>query len=990
MGRRLLPISLVVLGGLFLRVRPALAAEGANALSLEFDMGDADAAWQSMRQILDLNPIGTTADETYYAMSQIFFERGEYYQASQILWELSKKPNINPYLRSSVLLRLGECYFNSELYDQAYNIFQRLNKGSMQDMVPEALYGMALSALGMDKKDLALQHWQAMVQVAPGYQDLPDRVFGQGLIFFRNDQLVKAQEFFNKYPDDPRNLFFSGLVRRSLSDTPGALATFQNIMKKFARTDWAIRAQFEMAETYYQAGDAPLAVRGFEAVQTAPHKPLWVDTNFRKACAEFQNKHYAQVVQLLEPLLREEPNHRLAPAEQHILMEAYVQMNRLDDAIALCSRKGSTEKRTPDENYDLVWLLAAKEDYPHAIALAEESIKHFYDPELTPRLLLVEGYMYQRMGRTGDAVTSLQLVVDRYPGSEQAARALLLMALAYHRSGDDQSVVTLVNRQWQALPEEARASARETEFWIAEAYLGIQAYPQAATRYEQFTSLGLDNPLTPYAYFGMATAQSQLGQSAKAQATLKAFQELALEKKPDLAPLATLQLGHLYFNDKVYDKAVSAYREFRNKNPKDPKVPEAMFQEATALYRGEYFSDASKTWQLLAHNYPKSPLAPQALYQAAKTEFDTGHYNEAVAAYRRLIDQYSTSALAADARLQIGHCYYNASNYSAAVDAYNDFIKKYPTDDRVPSVQSYIQTSYYRMKKSPEEIEKLTIGQVKSGVLADMYWENGAKAFNAKDYVRAQQYFQKILLDFPSSNVAPRAYFYRAESLYATGHLDEAAKAYKTFIEGYPNDEQTSMAMFRLGVTYFDMKSYADAAQAFQKFVKSYPDDAMAKNAALNVPLCYLKSNQWDKAVAAYRDLAASSKDSGTQASAFFQAGLVDQKIGQDKDAASLFLKVPPGSPEYPEALYSAGMSFERLQDGVNETAVMERLKGIQPVDNPYRIAGVLKLAEIYEGAAEKGKALALYQDAAAHAKDQAALSLAQKKVQELSAPAPK
>ena len=39
-----------------------------------------------------------------------------------------------------------------------------------------------------------------MAQQAPGYQDLADRVFGQGLIFFRNDQLVKAQEFFSKHP----------------------------------------------------------------------------------------------------------------------------------------------------------------------------------------------------------------------------------------------------------------------------------------------------------------------------------------------------------------------------------------------------------------------------------------------------------------------------------------------------------------------------------------------------------------------------------------------------------------------------------------------------------------------------------------------------------------------------------------------------------------------------------------------------------------------
>jgi TolA-binding protein len=984
-SRRRLVLTLVFcLGGPLFLSGPAWAQEGANTLDLEFNLGDADMAWQGLRQILELNPVGSTVEETQYVMAQIFFERGEYYQASQILWELSKNPNEDPYMRASVLLRLGECYFNSELYDQAYAVFLRLSKSPLNTLSSEALYGMALSALGMDKKGLALQHWQEMIQRAPTYQDLPDRVFGQGLIFFRNDQLVKAQEFFNKYPNDPRNLFFSGLVRRSLGDTAGALVTFQNVIKKFDQTAWVTRAQFETAETYYQAGDTPLALRGFEAVATAPRQPLWVDTNFREACAEFQNKHYAQVIELLEPLLNEAPDHRLAPAERHILVEAYVQRNRLDDVINLCSRRGPTEKRTPDENYALVWVLAAKGEYERSIGLAEESIKHFYDPELTPKLLLIEGFAYQKMGRFADAVTSLQLVVDRYPTSEVAARALLLMALAYHRAGDYQSVVTLVNRQWGALPAEIRDKARETEFWIAEAYMGTQNYKEARARYEKFTSLGLDNPMTPYAYFGLATAESQLGESERARATLKEFQELALEKKPDLAPLATLQLGHLYFNDKAYDRAISAYREFRAKNPKDPKVPGVLFQEATALYRGEYFSDASKTWRLLAKDYPRSPLAPQALFQSAKMEFDMGHYAEAVADYRKLIDEYSTSPLIPDARLQIGNCDYNAGNYAAAVAAYNDFIKKYPTDDRVPNAQSYVQTSYYRMKKTPEEIEKLTAGQVKSGVLADMYWENGAKAYNAKDYVKAQQYFQKILLDFPSSSAAPRAYFYRAESLYSTGKLDEAARAYKTFVEGYPNDEQVPMAMFRLGVAYFDMKSYPEAAQAFQKFVKAYPDDPMAKNAALNVPLCYLKSNQWDKAVSAYQDLAASAKDAVTQASALFQAGLVKQKMGQDLEAAQAFLRVPAGAAEYPEALYSAGMSYERLQDGVNETRVMERLASVEPKDNPYRIAGVLKRAEIYEGAGNKAKALALYQDAAGHSKDQAALALAQKKIQEL------
>ena len=75
----------------------------------------------------------------------------------------------------------------------------------------------------------------------------------------------------------------------------------------------------------------------------------------------------------------------------------------------------------------------------------------------------------------------------------------------------------------------------------------------------------------------------------------------------------------------------------------------------------------------------------------------------------------------------------------------------------------FLQIAYVQTGKTDQELEQLTQGQAKSQVLADLYWEKGAKAFNAKDYPTALGYFEKILIEFPASSLAAQAAYYQPE-----------------------------------------------------------------------------------------------------------------------------------------------------------------------------------------------------------------------------------
>src|SRR6185295_13732620 len=134
------------------------------------------------------------------------------------------------------------------------------------------------------------------------------------------------------------------------------------------------------------------------------------------------------------------------------------------------------------------------------------------DAELTPKILLVQGFCYEKVGRGAEALAAYQTVVDRFPKSAYAARALHLMALSYVKAQRWQELVTHVYHHWANLPEDMRAKYPEVEFWVTEGQLTLGNYELAQKRYQQYLSAAPDSSLTPYAYLGLAVAQAQNGQ----------------------------------------------------------------------------------------------------------------------------------------------------------------------------------------------------------------------------------------------------------------------------------------------------------------------------------------------------------------------------------------------------------------------------------------------------------------------------------------------
>ncbi|HOW28303.1 MAG TPA: tetratricopeptide repeat protein [Elusimicrobiota bacterium] len=959
--------------------------EGLRTYTFQFTPKKAQRSLEDFLKFLKRHAPGKEGIHAQYLVADLYMEKGDYKRAAEIFQIIAAVPLDDEFFNISILQKLADCYFQLGFYKQAFEAYSIVGKSTLSALIPEALLGMTVSDLAQNNREEALTRMQELTAFYPAYETDPDVMLPLGLVLWENKKFDEALAYFLRNPDDPACLYFAGLCQREIKKPVEALSTFKKIVQGHPKTVWGERARFELGETFYQEKDLNLSGETFDGILRDKPAPSWHTlASYRLACTDFRRNRFKETEKRLRSLRRVNRNHALAPSFTYVLSESLAEQKKLHPLVKLLHAEIRSKRKTPDTLFRYTWALTAVEEYKEAVRQTNELLKNSWDPELTPKTLLIQGYAYQKMNQYPEAVSSYQLVVDNFPKSIYAAKALQLTAIAYFRSRQYIPVVTQVNHQWETLAPEIRKKHPDVLYWIAESHLNLENGKEARSFYQKFLDLAKPtDPLVSQALIGQAVSYAVDKDFNTAIVTLQRTYQAAQEKADAVAMGDIMvEMGNVYFNSRDYENAAASYRSFQQIAPQHVKVPFALYQEGLSLYRAEYYTDAVAAWQKLVKEHRKDPKSPETLLKIAKTQFDLGQSTEAIRSYQTILDDYSKSGNVKEARLQIGQVYYNTANYALAIKHFTDFLSRYPNDPETPNVLSLLQTCYYRANKTPEEIQKLTQKQPKSAILADIYWEEGAKAYNNKDYVRARSYFDKIMFEFPSSSLAPQAAFYRAESFYQQEKFVEATPAYMNFIQYFPTDSQVGVAKFHLSVSYFNQNEFLKSAEAFDDFVTAFPDDPMAKNAALNVALCYTKIQETDKAIDAYRYYIQNYADAAEVGGIYLQMGALFEKVGQDDKAIHVYREVTSNLTEYPEALFGVARCFRKLNRLDEERAAYEQFRDVQPKNNPYRLGGLLQLAEIYIIENKLDAARATYQDVLKSNPDEQSAATAQQRLQ--------
>jgi TolA-binding protein len=988
-----------------------LAQETKKTFSRSVDIrsGHDDSLLDVFKSISDQFDNELRAIGTVYTTAEILYHQERYEDAARnFLTVISKGKKYN-YLSNSARLRLADSLISTGDFEEALRAAREVANSNNKFLSSEAWFSITRAYLSTGKVDRAEEAFKNLLTVNPTYGSLLKVDLLAGLLSFEKKNYAEAVSHFQKHGDSIPSLYYSIACYCQMKDIAKAVSSYQNLLAKAKQGSWVDRARILIGEAIYQSQDYDLAMTFFGPVSRRDASPdLRVLALYRLACIDFKKKNYTRSELTLQNLLKEYAGHPLRTDWMYLLATIPVYERDWTRTIREEGKhtgggKGGLvaptsippDQLVPEAEFRVIWAYMAQGNYNEVVGRTDKFFRRYSKNPLTGYALLLQGVAFDQMGNSNKAIDSYQTLVDLFPQSPAAGKAVYLMTLSLHRAQEPTRIVSALNHLNENLQSNAELKSdswrKNTLFWIAEGYFSIQDWKHAEQTYSKFVELAPDSQMIPYALQGLAASLAAQGPDKLDKAKIYMQQAIGRAQELGNAPVAAdarFQMGKIYFNQKQYDQALGQMDAFIHDSTNTVRVAEALYDSGLALYNQQYYSEALARWKQVVDGYRFSPYRSLAYLQTGRTQFGLGKFDQAIAAYQALAANYPNSPEAQEAQFQIIQCYYNKGDVRGAFQQFMAFKSAYPVDERIKGVAELLLGAYQAQGDNnlhSRELGELLRASPGSNTASSILWERGAALFNKKDYAAAQKYFQRIMLSYPNDEYAGQAYFYNAECYFFLNNMDEAASAYKSFYINYPADKMVPLAMFQVGVSLFNKKEFQKAGEAFDSFLKKFPQHERSKDAALNVALCYKKAFKLDDAIRSYQNYLMLFPNDSKAPFVRLQIGTIQASKGNYSQAIQDFQQIPGNTAERTEGQYQIGVAYQNLHQDGQAQAAFEKLMQMGPKDSEFRVAGLMELAKILENkGAGAGQLSGVYREIASSTKNKDVALMAQQKLKEL------
>ena len=907
----------------------------------------------------------------------------------------AKKPSPSLFIQETSNLRMAEMNVMEEKADEALRQLDSMLKDPNPYIAQEAMFLKARAYLVKRSwPELNLTLKQLIAQNPAYSNDLALNLL-RGVVSLEQGHPDEALIFLKRYPDQPSAMYYQCVCYIQKKEFSNALPLYQQILQKNSHSEWVDRARIALGEAFYMAHDIPLALEFFKPVARPSADPVLRPLALhRLGCLYFEQKNFTEANKIFTSLLKEYPKHQLRSQWTYIyasipIFEKDWKKAIQEQKMALEFQRGLAPKmHGVDENqlrismeFRILWAHLLLNNFNGSKILADKFITRYPNQPMTAYAYLAKGLSLYRMGDYDHALEVYQDLLNKFPDSSANGKAVYLMTLCLHSARDPFRMAGILNEVHSRLSKATETKAADewtenTMYWIADAYFQLNDLASAEKIYKEFVLQAPQSPLVPYALEALGATLSAQGPTRDAEAIIVLNQaqlrSIDLGNK-DLAEQIELELAKVYYNQRDFAKAAGTWNHMVAVSTQTAVRTEAMYREADALARQQYYQEAIKKWKILVQTNRSSPWVPDALMRIGNTQSGLGEWANAASTFKTLKTSYAGSEPAKEGACQLVQCACNQGKLPLAVNELLDISRQFPDDSRISKAADILLGSMHQKQTDVTAAQQAQLLKLAPGSAggAGILWEMGASLFNEGKYVPAQKHFDKIMLSYPNDVYSPLAYFYNADCFFWLQKWDDAANAYQNFYLSFPKHERVPNAMFQKAVCLFRKGAYTDAVTDFKAFLAKYPNHPLAKESWLNIALAYKKAFQLDQAVKAYQYVIDHYANDPKINAVWLQMGSLLEVQGKNADAQRVYAKVPVGTPEYPEALYREALLAEQRRNVSEARAKLEQLRNLPEKKNEFRAAALIKLSEYYEGeAAPPAKLKALYQDLLNSTKD--------------------
>ena len=292
---------------------------------------------------------------------------------------------------------------------------------------------------------------------------------------------------------------------------------------------------------------------------------------------------------------------------------------------------------------------------------------------------------------------------------------------------------------------------------------------------------------------------------------------------------------------------------------------------------------------------PRAALAldeAERLWTVGARAFDDSLHALSIRTLGRLIERFPDDAHVPEATLLLGKAQLSLEAFPSALEAFRRAQSLSPPPGRPGEPRFWEAETLYRMKRFSDAhdlYEQVVIEHPTSAIAPDALYGLAWSGLELKRRDVAAADFRRLLFAHPEHPTAPSATFYLARTLVELKRPDEAVTLLRPFAAKYPGHRLIPDSRYLLGQALVAVGDGKEGLQELRAFVQAYPTHDLAAEARRIVADTILKKGSKAELAAEYKRLLAQSPPS---AEALYDAGVIAARLGRRQDSEAAWTRL--------------------------------------------------------------------------------------------------
>ena len=464
--------------------------------------------------------------------------------------------------------------------------------------------------------------------------------------------------------------------------------------------------------------------------------------------------------------------------------------------------------------------------------------------------------------------------------------------------------------------------AGEAAYWIGEASLRNDDTQNALKYYTLSYENYPKTLLRDYAVYSIAWTYQKRTEYSKAA---EWYDKLITEfPQSTLIPGAHVRIGECFYYAKNYKQAIDVLIKSRSDINDEEELANADYLISEAFYKIGDFAEAQKLYEKFLLNHPKSTLAPEVTYNLAWSLFNQKNYLKAIETFDKLTNR--SNELGHAALYRRGTAEHLAGQNETALKTFDEVVKREPQgewSDNALFDAGMIFFEDSNSGKAKEYFQRLTVEFPKSDVLPEAYKMLGDCLLIEGNFKEAQVWFNKALaVSVAPFDVKVESDFQYAFCSFKLKNYKDAAAKFAEFVSQYPKHPKAGEAKFYQAEAEYRLGNYTTSTQLYQESVKS-SGSTKKEESLYGIAWAFYKQKKFPQAIESFEKLLVEYPRGKFAFDAHLRLGDANFYQKDFKKAVGVYratIRMYPDSASIDYAYYQMGQSY--LKDGDNTEAI--------------------------------------------------------------------